>query len=564
MQAVFPLFFGDNMPKVNRSQFDDRLFYEGDFSQKKERKSVLGMAAKTLAIGAGLLYAYRGLRGAGWYPLTKRFWWPLKKIQRSNVTQSFFRSGLTKKLGYGSDKWKEAVNTEMKSGFGLWSMGEGLANLFARSIRGATDVMSYLGVFPKGVMKKARALPRLILGGYTGKEVGLRQATKGYQARIVGKAVVDGGKRFMPGFKTYFGAKKAMEKRIASGYYEKSRLVHPDLEPTTNAGILRNLRRTPSLGPRKGVTVDQIRKRVLRRYDPFRENVSPSLEKMTMLKTIGRVSTSVIVPTYFAYLGFKYLDYHLRNNKALDKTPLREGVTGAASTMWVRSRMFMQQVLDNVGVLDAHKYLNTLMPGYLKGFGMIAGGAMAFGASSSIVKSASRMGSTFRRGLAPMAGAASKVAFRGLSSKKLPGGKLLKRIASRYNPFGSTSAGFAFGRGFTTTALGAFFGGVIGYAMESGLSRKPDQLERIYSGEEKIPVRKGRWWEFGRTPYEGGKISYYKKHWYPMQMSRYKDKGALYPSEKWKWKNHWHEIVGAHPTLSLFNSFVVSALPFLV
>lgn len=37
-----------------------------------------------------------------------------------------------------------------------------------------------------------------------------------------------------------------------------------------------------------------------------------------------------------------------------------------------------------------------------------------------------------------------------------------------------------------------------------------EQLERQATGEELIPVRKSRWWGAGGTPYEGGKISYYK------------------------------------------------------
>jgi hypothetical protein len=39
-----------------------------------------------------------------------------------------------------------------------------------------------------------------------------------------------------------------------------------------------------------------------------------------------------------------------------------------------------------------------------------------------------------------------------------------------------------------------------------------DELEEIYAGERKIEVKRGRWWELGATPYEGGRTHYYRRH----------------------------------------------------
>ena len=92
---------------------------------------------------------------------------------------------------------------------------------------------------------------------------------------------------------------------------------------------------------------------------------------------------------------------------------------------------------------------------------------------------------------------------------------------------------------FSANLIRAFGGGALGYATERGLSYSPEELEKIYSGEQDIEVRRGRWWEFGRTPFSGGRVSYYRPHWYPLLKSRYKEQGTLYPSEDWKWQHHW-------------------------
>lgn len=45
-----------------------------------------------------------------------------------------------------------------------------------------------------------------------------------------------------------------------------------------------------------------------------------------------------------------------------------------------------------------------------------------------------------------------------------------------------------------------------------GSEHTVQETKDILSGKEKVPIRRGRWWEFGNTPYEGGKIAYYRYH----------------------------------------------------
>ena len=59
-----------------------------------------------------------------------------------------------------------------------------------------------------------------------------------------------------------------------------------------------------------------------------------------------------------------------------------------------------------------------------------------------------------------------------------------------------------------------------------GMMEDPDELRKVYSGEKLVEIKKGRWWEAGGTPYEGGKTSYFRPHAYAMLMSKAEDRAA--------------------------------------
>jgi hypothetical protein len=76
------------------------------------------------------------------------------------------------------------------------------------------------------------------------------------------------------------------------------------------------------------------------------------------------------------------------------------------------------------------------------------------------------------------------------------------------------------------------------YALLGGadVGQKAEQLERIYSGEEKVPIRKARFWMLGYQPFKGGQISHYAPSWYTKLKQ---DPAAvnIYGSEKGYWKH---------------------------
>jgi hypothetical protein len=70
-----------------------------------------------------------------------------------------------------------------------------------------------------------------------------------------------------------------------------------------------------------------------------------------------------------------------------------------------------------------------------------------------------------------------------------------------------------------------------------GSRKTGSELRDIYSGEEPVPVRQGRWWELGSTPYEGGRIKAWRPHWSVLHKSRAEDI-SLCGSEKEKWAHN--------------------------
>jgi intein/homing endonuclease len=80
-------------------------------------------------------------------------------------------------------------------------------------------------------------------------------------------------------------------------------------------------------------------------------------------------------------------------------------------------------------------------------------------------------------------------------------------------------------------------------------SESSEELRDIYSGTKEVAIRKGRWWEFGKGSYEGGKIDYFRPHAIARLRSRAYQKG-LYGDESERWD--YDPLL--HPINALFGS----------
>jgi len=87
------------------------------------------------------------------------------------------------------------------------------------------------------------------------------------------------------------------------------------------------------------------------------------------------------------------------------------------------------------------------------------------------------------------------------------------------------------------TVIGGLAKAVGLYALFGGPdpNQSADSLRREYSGEEKIPVRKSRWWTLGYQPFSGGDVDYYKPSWY-VQLKQQPYDTNIYGSPEGYWK----------------------------
>lgn len=99
-----------------------------------------------------------------------------------------------------------------------------------------------------------------------------------------------------------------------------------------------------------------------------------------------------------------------------------------------------------------------------------------------------------------------------------------KKLLNKKSPLAvGLVAGFA--------AMLPFIPGMLGSRKSAG------ELRDIYSGEEPVPVRSGRWWDLGTTPWEGNRIKAYRPHWSVLRRT-HAEQISLYGSEKEYWAHN--------------------------
>jgi len=148
------------------------------------------------------------------------------------------------------------------------------------------------------------------------------------------------------------------------------------------------------------------------------------------------------------------------------------------------ARIGMSHVLDITGVTSIASYLEGLMPGSIN--------------------------SPLSRGLRILGG-------------PVIGGMIGRKLGMSGRAFGLTTE--------RATQAGMLIGGVAGLAAGMmDLTMSSDQINSIYSGEEQVPVRKGRWWMLSRESWEGGRIQYFAPNWYSRYKSGYNNSFTKYGS----------------------------------
>jgi hypothetical protein len=315
---------------------------------------------------------------------------------------------------------------------------------------------------------------------------------------------------------------------------------------------------------------------------PFRFGVTPS----SGLKTLASLTWKLGILAPAAVLGYQQLDYHAKQAEVLDNTILAEGITAGAGTIWARSQTSISRIAESLGLHEYREAQEEIAPGstsiqklitfpILGGLGGVGLGYAhrlyeqigwqvrgGFGAHEASLAADTtremflkRAGSTFREDILGVV----SPEIRDLAGKRTARmgeswfGRLAGRIVQQQSKPGILGRlARIVGRPTPSSVLG-WSGVALGTALIAPFipgallpSTRPEELEKIYSGEQEVPIRRGRMWEFGRQPYEGGRIDRFRPHWLPRMIAGGKDI-SLYgkdisPLEKWWKENFTYDI----------------------
>lgn len=280
------------------------------------------------------------------------------------------------------------------------------------------------------------------------------------------------------------------------------------------------------------------------------------------LQMLGRLSAKYGLGLGAVALGYQTLDYMVRNAELFDDTAFEEGVTAGIATVGVKTNLAISKAAEATGLHTYREMQEELAPGStslgtLLGFPLLG----ALGAASSVyLARIAKTARLQREGLGVAAAAArakdelktfggalgrlgeqiSKT--EGLYSRQDWVGKVFRKLGTA-DETGEVAYKFVGKVGPAKLAglLGAGIGAMLVAPFLPGAlipSERPDELEAIYSGRKEVAIRKGRWWEFGRSPYEGQRIEYYRPHWYPRMMMGAREKGLYGEKERSPLENY--------------------------
>lgn len=186
--------------------------------------------------------------------------------------------------------------------------------------------------------------------------------------------------------------------------------------------------------------------------------------------------------------ALRYTDYAMRQT-------IGTGPISAPLQAYAAIRNVEQHVLAATGIQPAAEYLENLMPGLVSSpLSMLARTAAAF---------------RFFRGQAP---------FGFLGASKL--GEAAAKAANLEARFGLKGRAAA---------------GLLAATQLTDIAESPVHLAAVYRGEVDVPVREGRGWLAGTTPYGGGRVTHTRPHLIPTLLSHAREIG-VYGSEKSYWQ----------------------------
>ncbi len=273
--------------------------------------------------------------------------------------------------------------------------------------------------------------------------------------------------------------------KLAADPFEAFRQAFPDFEPKVTSGLKKVIDFiTPDIGVDGQELVQGTR---------------------GMLKLhAGKLATFGAL----AYFGFGTLNFGSQY-LAPDGTPLGDaGLIGVGAYTIRKGHELYARFSDTVGLTSLRDMIEEKAPGsdgFQTTVGLTGAGAM-FGALYGSVQDITGEASSDEK---------YKTFLKSKEKTEEFQGTLGKIFKEKYTKTGKSmrigaAAGFLAALPFTIAGLGA--------------DTDATTLAAEYAGEKEVAVRKGRFWETGFTPFEGGEIDYYRPNWYARLMDNAKNK----------------------------------------
>ena len=319
----------------------------------------------------------------------------------------------------------------------------------------------------------------------------------------------------------------------------------------------------------------------------IRFGVAPS----SGLKTLGKLTAKLGGVGVLGYYAYGEVDKWVRDTSIFKGTILDEGITVAGATILTRVQKAASRIAEWTGGHALREKQEEIAPGSTSIQKLLAFPIMGVlgGIGISYAQHVGRMFDLQRQGFSATQASAASLTyeefFRSEIYRRVPDQQVLARGEARALELVKAEAISATeglsGRiarriadfqarqtwsGRLAKSLGEFgparmrrWAGIgLGLALVAPFipgalvpDRRPEELERLYSGREYLPVRRGRWWEFGRSAYEGGRIDRYRPHWYPRLRARAKER-AIWgedtpgPLTQWWKENFTYELERRH------------------
>jgi hypothetical protein len=243
------------------------------------------------------------------------------------------------------------------------------------------------------------------------------------------------------------------------------------------------------------------------------------------------------------------------------------GLFHGVASIFTDANLARAQVSEKTGIAESLRRQEAITPGLISvktalgfaGAGGLMGGIYQYGGlvRAALAKHA-KEGGNFAdtiEGLREVRAAefGEKLWGSGIGKKiaKMPTGKFLSSKIKSPVALGMAAglaAWTALSSG-TSIMSGNFAAAIPGLNLLAS-KESPEELQQIYSGEKEVAVRKGRFWEFGRSSkYEGSRIEYFRPHMLARLKQRSYQKG-IYGTEEEKWQYD----PALHPLKALFGS----------